>query len=51
MTQFMIDNTAMTEEFLTSIKDREYYIFPNEAKELKIVDMIIGEDCPLDEIL
>lgn len=50
-TQFMADNTNMTRDFLDSIKDREYYIFPDEAKELGIVDSIIGVDCDLDEIL
>ena len=47
----MIENTAMTEEFLEDIKDREYYMFSEEAKELGIVDEIIGVDCSIDEIL
>lgn len=51
MTKFMIENTNMTEEFLENIKDREYYMFPDEAKENGIVDKIIGIDCELDEIL
>ena len=49
--KFMIENTAMTEEFLEDIKDREYYMFSEEAKELGIVDEIIGVDCSIDEIL
>lgn len=51
MTQFMIDNTDMTKEFLEEIKDREYYMFADEAKQFSIVDSIIGVDCELDEIL
>lgn len=51
MTKFMIDNTNMTSEFLEEIKDREYYMFPEEAKEHGIVEKIIGVDCELDDIL
>ena len=51
MTKFMIENTKMTAEFLEKIKDREYYMFAEEAKELGIVDYIVGVDCNLDEIL
>lgn len=47
---FMIENTNMTQEFLDSIADREYYMFPEEAKELGIIDKIIGIDVPLDYI-
>lgn len=51
MTQFMIENTKMTAEFMEEIKDREYYIFPERCKELGIVDKIIGVDCEMDEII
>lgn len=51
MTKFMVENTAMTDEFISEIKDREYYMFAEEAKERGIVDSIIGIDCQLDEIL
>lgn len=51
MTNFMIENTKMTGEFLEEIKDREYYMFGSEAKDLGIVDYIIGVDCSLDDIL
>lgn len=51
LTAFMIENTKMTAEFLEKIKDREYYMFPEQLKELAIVDKIIGVDCELDEIL
>lgn len=51
MTNFMVEHTNMTEEFLEEIKDREYYMFPDEIKERGIIDKIIGEDCNLSEIL
>ena len=51
MTNFMVEHTNMTEEFLEDIKDREYYMFPDEIKERGIIDKIIGEDCDLSEIL
>lgn len=51
LTHFMIEHSAMTAEFIEDIKDREYYIFPEEAKELGLVDKIIGIDCDMDEIL
>lgn len=50
-TDFMINNTNMTPEFIEKIKDREYYMFAKEAKELGIVEKIIGEDCDMDEII
>ena len=49
--KFVLDNTNITEEFYEEIADREYYMFADEAKELGIVDYIIGEDVDLDEIL
>lgn len=51
MTNFMVEHTNMTEEFLEEIKDREYYMFPDEIKERGIIDKIIGKDCDLSEIL
>ena len=37
-------------EYLEEIKDREYYMFPDEAKEKGIVDKIIGIDCELSDL-
>lgn len=51
MTKYMIEHTNMSLEFMEDIKDREYYMFPDEAKKLGIIDKIIGVDCDLDEIL
>lgn len=49
--RFMIEHTRMTAEYLESIKDRETYLFADQAKEFGIVDKIIGIDCELTEIL
>ena len=49
--EIILNNTNITEDFLNKIADREYYIFAKEAKELGIIDYIIGEDCTLDDIL
>lgn len=51
MKNFMVENTLMTADFIEKIKDREYYMFPEECKQLGIVQKIIGVDCELDEIL
>ena len=51
MNDFMVEHTNMTAEYLEEIKDREYYMFPDEAKEKGIVDKIIGVDCELADIL
>ena len=40
----------MTEEYLEEIKDREMYLFAEEAKEFGIIDGIIGEDINLEDI-
>lgn len=47
----ILENTTITEEYLDNIADREYYMFADEAKELGIVNYIIGEDCSIDDIL
>ena len=41
----------MIREVVEEIKDREYYMFPDETKERGIIDKVIGIDCDLDEIL
>lgn len=51
MAQILFDNTKIDAEFLDKIADREYYIFADKAKELGIIDKIIGVDCTLDEVL
>ena len=49
--QFAISHSSMTEEYLESIKDREMYLWPEEAKEKGIIDKIIGVDVDVDYIL
>lgn len=51
MTDYMVKHSNMTAEFLEEIKDREYYMFADEAKERGIVDGIIGEDIDPDSLL
>lgn len=43
--------SKLTIEDLYNINREEKWYFGNEAKELGLVDYIIGEDCSLDEIL
>lgn len=50
-TAFYIEHTNMDADFLEEIKDREYYMFAEEAKERGLIDKIIGIDCDIDEIL
>lgn len=50
-TKFLVEHSNMTQEYLEEIKDREYYMFAEQAKEKGIVDAIIGVDCTLDDIL
>lgn len=49
--ELIIEKTSITKEFLEEIADREYYIFADKAKELGIVDYIIGIDCTFDDVL
>lgn len=49
--KIVLQNTNITQEKLDEIADKEYYIFADEAKELGIVDAIIGTDISLEEIL
>ena len=51
LSDFMAEHTNMTRDFLEEIKDREYYIFADEAKEKGIIDKIIGVDCDIYEIM
>lgn len=49
--KLIVETTGITTEFLEEIADREYYIFSEKAKELGIIDYIVGVDCGLEEIL
>lgn len=49
--QFVLDHTKISSEFYDEKDDQEYYMFPQEAKELGCIDKIIGENCDIDYIL
>ena len=48
---FVISKTKITEEFYDKIYDQEFWMYASKAKELGVVDKIIGEDCDIDEVL
>lgn len=48
--QHVLSSTKITDEFYTEHYDQEYYMYSDEAKELGIVQYIIGDDVSLDEI-
>lgn len=49
--QYVLERTKMTEEFYDKIYEQEYWMYADEAKELGVVDKIIGLDCTLDDVL
>lgn len=50
--EFVVSKTKMTPEFYDSKYEKEFYMYANaEAKELGVIDMVIGEDCELDDII
>lgn len=51
LNKIILENTNITQEKLDEIADKEFYIFADEAKELGIIDAIIGIDVQLEEIL
>ena len=48
--EHVLSCTKMTDEFYDKIYDQEYWIFADDAKELGIVDKIVGQDCSISEI-
>lgn len=48
---FVLERTNIDEEFYDKVYDQEFWMYANKAKELGIVDKIIGEDCDIDEVL
>ena len=48
---FVTSHTNITPEYYEEVYRKELYLSADEAKELGIVDYIIGEDVDLDEIL
>jgi ATP-dependent Clp protease protease subunit len=50
--EFVVSKTKMTPEFYDSKYEKEFYMYANaEAKELGVIDFIVGEDVDLDEII
>lgn len=48
---FVLSRTKMTEEFYDQYYDTELYMYADRAKELGVVDKIIGVDIDLESIL
>lgn len=48
---FVIDHSKISEEIYEKMYRKEWYMYPEEAKENGFVDYIIGVDCDLDEIV
>ena len=48
--QHVLERTKMTEEFYDKVYEQEFWFYADEAKELGVVDKIIGQDCTLDDI-
>jgi ATP-dependent protease ClpP protease subunit len=48
---FVLSHTKMTEEFYDQHFDTELYMYADRAKELGIVDKIIGEDVELEDVI
>ena len=51
LNKIIIHNSNLTARDLKDTERIENYIFADEAKDMGIVDFIIGRDCTLDEIL
>lgn len=49
--QFILSRTKIDPELYDSKLRVEWYMFADEAKELSVVDYIIGVDCDIDEII
>lgn len=48
---YVISHSKVTEEEYDSKLRVEWYLFADEAKEKGFIDYIIGEDCPLEEVI
>ena len=49
--QNVIKHTCMSEDYYDNVYTNEFWMFADKAKELGVVDKIIGVDCKLNEIL
>lgn len=49
--QYVLEHTKIDPELYDSKLRVEWYMFADEAKELGVVDYIVGVDCDIDEII
>lgn len=49
--EYVVYNSNVTDEEYDEKYRMEWYMFADEAKERGFIDCIIGEDCPLDEVV
>lgn len=49
--EYIVDRTKITEEMYKEKYRVEWYFLPKKAKEVGVVDYIVGEDCDIDEII
>ena len=49
--EYIINHTKITEEMYKDKYRVEWYFLPKKAKEVGVVDYIVGEDCDIDEII
>ena len=49
--RYILSQTKISEPKYIEQYRKEWYFLPQEAKELGVVDYIVGEDCDIDEIL
>ena len=49
--KFVLERTNISEDVYTARYKDEWYMLPDEAKELGVCTDMIGKDCELDEIL
>lgn len=49
--KFVLGHSKMSSDFYESKRDREFYMYAEQAKELGIIDFVIGQDIDLDEVI
>lgn len=49
--QYVLEHSKLTSEEYDAKTRVEWYLFADEAREMGFIDAIIGEDCPLEEII
>ena len=48
--EYILSRTTMSSEFYDNIYEQEYWMDVNKAKDLGVVNKVIGVDCDIDEI-